>query len=253
MDNHFTIMMLGYNSAPWIRRCVESALQQDYDNFDVIAVDAETNDGTYYILKEYESNPRLTLIRNEKRKYVSENICVAMDAVTNDDTIVCCLDFDDQLMRGDVLQVLNREYDENTWLTYGSYADCYVNDDGSCSIYPNDKLERYSDFAIETNNFRHENWQATHLRTFRKKLFDKVDRESFIDPDTGTWYEMAGDMGLMFPLLELAGNRFKCIKDQLYLYNKQNPMSDDRVSLERQVSCENKIRNAKKYQPLEKL
>ena len=247
MDNHFTIMMLGYNSAPWIRNCVESALQQDYDNFNVIAVDAETNDGTYDILKEYEENSKFTLIRNDKRKYVSENICVAMDAVTNNDTIVCCLDFDDQLIRSDVLQLLNKEYDENTWLTYGSYADCFMNHDGTQSINPVRHLEKYSASTIETNNFRHDRWMATHLRTFRKKLFDKIDRKSFIDPDTGTWYEMAGDMGLMFPLLELAGDKFKCIKECLYLYNKHNPLSDDKVSLDRQVSCENKIRNAKKY------
>ena len=53
--------------------------------------------------------------------------------------------------------------------------------------------------------------------------------------------------------LGIVGDKFKCIKECLYLYNKHNPLSDDKVSLDRQVSCENKIRNAKKYQALETL
>ena len=93
MNNHFTIMMLGYNSAPWIRRCVESALGQKYKNFSVVAVDAETNDGTYDILKEYEKDPAFTLIRNKKRKYVNENICLAVDSMVNSNTIVAILYF----------------------------------------------------------------------------------------------------------------------------------------------------------------
>jgi len=249
MNNHFTIMMLGYNSAPWIRRCVESALGQKYKNFSVVAVDAETNDGTYDILKEYEKDPAFTLIRNKKRKYVNENICLAVDSMVNSNTIVACLDFDDWLIDENVLSTLNDVYDDETWMTYGNYVDYYSDD----HIINHGALKKYSDEVVKNNAFKDDNWRASHLRTFRRKLFQKINRESFKNPETNDWYEMAGDMALMLPLLELAGDRFKFIETPLYCYNKNNPLSDDKVSVEKQLRCEKMIRESKRYKRLEDL
>ena len=245
---NFTIMMLGYNSAPWIRRSIESALKQNYKNFQVIAVDANTNDGTYEILKEYESDSRFKLIRNNERKYVSENVCIAVDNAP-DDTIMCALDFDDWLLRDDVLSILNDVYNEDIWLTYGNYVDYYsenfIIDHKALSDYPKD--------IVENNKFRSDRWRATHLRTFKKSLFQKINRKDFIDPLTGTWYKMAGDMGYMFPMLEMAGNRYKFISTIFYSYNKTNPINDDKVSLQEQLKCEQSIRNSPVYSKLESL
>lgn len=245
---NFTIMMLGYNSAPWIRKSVESALKQNYKNFQVIAVDAHTNDGTYEILKEYESDPRFTLIRNDERKYVSENVCIAVDN-SPDDTIICALDFDDWLIRDDVLSILNDAYNENIWLTYGNYVDYYSDN----FIIDHKALSDYPKEVVENNKFRSDKWRSTHLRTFKKSLFQKINRKDFIDPTTGTWYKMAGDMGYMFPMLEMAGQRHKFISTILYTYNKSNPMNDDKVSLDEQLRCEFLIRNSPIYSKIESL
>lgn len=240
--------MIGYNSGPWIRRCVESALNQNYDNFQVIAVDAKTTDGTYETLKEYESDPRFTLIRNEPRQYVSQNVCTAVDAA-RDDTIMCALDFDDWLLRPDVLSILNDVYTDDVWLTYGNYVDYY----GENQIVDHRSLSKYPDDVIANNAYRDDRWRATHLRTFRKKLFQHVNRDDFIDPDTNDWYVMAGDMGYMFPMLELAGGRFEFVETPLYCYNKTNPINDDKVSLDEQLRCDKNIRSTKRYTGLSEL
>jgi glycosyltransferase involved in cell wall biosynthesis len=45
-ENFFSIVMVGYNSKEWINRAVESVLAQNYKNFEIVAVDALTDDGT---------------------------------------------------------------------------------------------------------------------------------------------------------------------------------------------------------------
>ena len=51
--NHFTIIITGYNVEKWINQCLESALKQNYKNFDVIFIDAESTDQTNNIVKDY--------------------------------------------------------------------------------------------------------------------------------------------------------------------------------------------------------
>jgi len=46
-----SIIIPCYNAEKWIEKCVESALNQDYKNIEVIAVDNESTDNTLKILK----------------------------------------------------------------------------------------------------------------------------------------------------------------------------------------------------------
>ena len=68
--NHYTILMVGWNSKEWIEKSLQSCLTQDHPNFDVIAIDAQTTDGTYdYLVSQQELFDNLTVVRNETRKY----------------------------------------------------------------------------------------------------------------------------------------------------------------------------------------
>ena len=47
-------------------------------------------------------------------------------------------------------------------------------------------------------------WKTSELRTFRAKLFNKINEEDFKDKD-GVFYKWASDAFMMEPLIELAG------------------------------------------------
>jgi len=64
------------------------------------------------------------------------------------------------------------------------------------------------------------------------------------------YYEMAADLALMFPMAELSGGKIKFIKDILYVYNRTNPLNDDKVNVRKQLSCASDIRRKRKYQPI---
>ena len=51
----------------------------------------------------------------------------------------------------------------------------------------------------------------------------------------------------MFPMLEMAGNRQEFVKDLLYVYNDQNPISDHKIRRKDQILAAKEIREKKRY------
>ena len=51
----------------------------------------------------------------------------------------------------------------------------------------------------------------------------------------------------MFPMLEMAGNRQQFVKDALYVYNDQNPISNHKIRRKEQISAAKEIRRKKRY------
>ena len=161
------------------------------------------------------------------------------------------MDFDDWLPHQNVLDILNEYYDENTWLTYGTYSEYH----GQNRYVParTDVYHRYPDEVISGNNFREYRWMASHLRTFRKKLFDKIENVDFIDKTRNDYYNMAGDMSFMFPMIEMCGERFKYIDREMYVYNRTNILSEDRVNLQEQERQADAIKTSRRYERIETL
>jgi hypothetical protein len=101
----------------------------------------------------------------------------------------------------------------------------------------------------EANNFRGYEWCSSHLRSFYAWLFKKIKKEDLISP-CGTFYSMAWDQAIMFPMLEMSGHRAIFISDILYIYNAANPLNDSRVNRQLQRRYETVIRRQKKYDRL---
>ncbi len=81
-------------------------------------------------------------------------------------------------------------------------------------------------------------WRASHLRTFRHELWAKINSADLLDPTTGRPWDMAWDLAMMFPMLEMCeADEFACIQTPLYVYNDTNPLNDNRVNalLQRKV------------------
>lgn len=243
--NHYTILMTGHNSRPWIEGSVMSALRQDYDNFDVIAMDAQTTDGTYEYLKEKEEEyENLTVVRNKIRQYQPQNIYEG-SRMAKDGSIVITLDFDDCLLHKDVLNTLNNYYNDDVWMTYGSYV---KSSNGQVAGFG-----RYSDDVIKDNAFRRDQWRATHLRTFRKELYFNIN-EADLKNKNGEWFRVAGDLTFMWPMLEMCGERFEFIPEPLYIYNEGNQNSVNQSGrASEQLENEKNMRSKTPYQRLETL
>tara|TARA_R100000008_G_C3580451_1_gene168145 strand:+ start:179 stop:928 length:750 start_codon:yes stop_codon:yes gene_type:complete len=249
MNNHFTVLIPSYNAGPWTEKNLNSVFNQDYKNYDVFYIDDYSTDNTARVAQDIFYDSKFNgfakiMMTNTFNKGKMDNV---YDAITSpsmrEDTIVVILDGDDWLANESVLSKLNEVYTKDVWMTNGSYR-----------VHPTGEV--ISPIINEdywNSNIRKKSWQFSHLGTFRKKLFLKVKKRDFMTKD-GMWYQTTSDQAIMWPMAEMAGpDHFVAIKDVLYIYNRTNPLSDDRVHRQDQLQTELEIRNKKPYERLTSL
>jgi glycosyltransferase involved in cell wall biosynthesis len=236
------VIIPSYNNRRWYKRNLSSVLAQDYEEFRAIYIDDCSSDGTGQLVRQFladhNSGNVINLIRNAFRVGALENLYNAIH-ICSDDEIVILLDGDDWLAHNGVLAKINDVYTKtNCWMTYGQYRSWPNNMFGLSAGIPSD--------VIETNSFRRSEWRSSHLRSFYAWLFKLIKREDLLNPN-GTFYQMAGDQAIMFPMLEMSGYRAKFIADVLYTYNAANPINDHKVDRQLQRTLETKIRQQTPY------
>jgi glycosyltransferase involved in cell wall biosynthesis len=239
------VVIPSYNNRHWYRHNLESLCAQEYDNFRALYVDDGSSDQTGALVEQFLADHtvghRIRLIRNPVRVGALENL-YRLIHTCDDQEIVILLDGDDWLAHPRVLQTLNAVYsDPHCWMTYGQYASWPEPVPGYSRPIPAQ--------ITDTNTFRGYDWCASHLRSFYAWLFKRINREDLISP-WGTFYPMAWDQALMFPMLEMAGHRAKFIREVLYTYNAANPINDSKVNRLLQQQCEMAIRRQKRYDRL---
>jgi Methyltransferase domain len=120
------------------------------------------------------------------------------------DRIVALVDGDDWLAHPEALARVAETHRRGAWVTYGQFMD----------------VRGGTGFAApyERPDYRQMPWLATHLKTFRAGLMQRIDPEDL--KFEGSWIERDDDPAFMFPILEMAGHRRQFfIADILYVYN----------------------------------
>tara|TARA_Y100000034_G_C6901831_1_gene417298 strand:- start:2984 stop:3715 length:732 start_codon:yes stop_codon:yes gene_type:complete len=241
LDNHFTILIPSYNAEGFVRKNLGSVLSQKYKNYLIYYVDDNSTDKTYKIAKDLLSDEHI-IVRNSFNKGKMDNVFSSLKALKNKNTIVLILDGDDWLFDGEVLSYLNEVYkNPDIWMTSGSYLES----DTKNIIRPN------IDYDFWVGNIRKKQWKTSHLISFRLELFLKIKRKDFMKKN-GEFFSTTSDQAMIFPMIEMAGREhFLEIKDLLYVYNRDNPLSDDKIYREDQLRTEKYIRSLQPYKQLD--
>lgn len=242
--NKFKIIIPFYNVEKWIKKNVESIVSQTYKNYECFYIDDISSDNSANIIQSYVDD-KINLIKNTQKKYALHNIYDAINTCKPDDEdVIVIVDGDDWLASPEVFSKLNQVYTtENILLTYGTYVE-YPSGNIPWNVVP------YSQEVIENNLYRQDTWRASHLRTFKYKLWKNIKLEDLKDTNEN-FYKMTWDLAMMFPMLEMSGGKFKCIENILYCYNTNNPINDHKVDHNLQLSLDKKIRNKQKYSKIE--
>jgi glycosyltransferase involved in cell wall biosynthesis len=239
------VIIPSYNNRQWYERNLSSVAAQDYRKFRVIYVDDCSSDKTGELVEQFIADRKsanlIHLIRNPVRIGALHNLYKTIQ-LCDDEEIVILLDGDDWFAHNEVLKKVNEVYaDPQCWMTYGQYRSWPDNIIGSSRRIPSD--------IIENNSFRQTEWCSSHLRSFYAWLFKLIKIEDLISP-SGTFYDMAWDQAIKFPMLEMSGHRAKFIDEVLYIYNAANPINDCKVDRHLQRSLETVIRTQKRYDRL---
>lgn len=243
--NKFNVVVPVYNAEQWIGKCLDSIVSQDYPYFDIIVIDDDSTDNTYDIIKSYN----VYSIKNKARKGALANIVKGIECIGKD--IVVTIDGDDYLADKTVFSHLNEVYNENVWMTYGSFAPVSGRYSGTCQPFENCRYVKkdgtYDFVTLSPNNYRKSgHWVTSHLRTFRKRLWDRINKNDLLDID-GNYYKMAWDMAFMYPMIEMSGNKVLFIEKILYIYNDLNPICDGTLNPSEQTGIGERIQAKKEY------
>jgi len=252
-EKPFVIIIPSYNNEDICERNLLSVFNQKYKNYRVIYIDDCSRDNTYAkvskLINDLGQNHRVTLIKNEKNKGALENLYRAIHSCKEEE-IVAIVDGDDFLSHDWVLEKLNCYYaNPNIWLTYGSYLSYPQYTTGECSRRLPDAI--FKKVSLRDYSKKH-GMLTSHLRTFYAALFKKIKFQDFLYK--GNFFDSTYDGAMMFPMIEMAGKEhIFFIKDKLYIYNRANPLNDDKVNFEKQQRCWRTILAMPPYQKLDSL
>tara|TARA_B100000886_G_scaffold316471_1_gene255134 strand:+ start:1873 stop:2640 length:768 start_codon:yes stop_codon:yes gene_type:complete len=228
-----------FNAEKYLEKCLNSILKQSYKNFRVKVIDDCSTDSSFELAAAICSNyDNFHLKKNSRRLGALNNIyeMLSVNIKEPSKTIDILVDGDDYLYSGDVFNIIYEKYlNTNCLITYGSHL-------SSKGV----QGKKYPRFIKEFNLYRKYFWYASHLKTFRHDLWLSINQNDFLDQN-GQYFSVASDLALMFPMLEMAGNRQEFVKDLLYVYNDQNPISDHKIRRKEQILAAKEIRNKNRY------
>jgi hypothetical protein len=189
MRPHFVVVSTAFN-APTEAKCRASVLSQE----DVGIVEHR------YINAGAQPKPEPVVV----------NLMAMIEGLPKE-TIVVWLDGDDWLSSSKALATIATIYEEKpeTWLTYGQYVHADGRP-GHCQPYGMvlhyDTKWRELEGVDWDPSPRYQPWFASHLKTFRAGLFHRIELDDFkLGNLTQEWIELAVDLAVMFPMLEMAG------------------------------------------------
>lgn len=257
MNNKFKIIIPSYNNEAWSQVNVESILEQDYKNYEVLYIDDCSTDNTRKSIELLINNdPKWTIVTNDsnmKRGYnispINPNI---QNFIDDDEDILVFVDGDDWLAESTVLSQLNDFYNKHEcWMSYGGYVD-YPE-----LTFPSGphgwQNTRYSQQVHNTNSYRKDWWRASHLRTFKWWLYKKIKDTDLRYSKTNKYYFHAEDLASSFPCLEMCPTNKIGVHDFVtYVFN--NTPSNRARGIEREKQAgqelEQEIRNQPSYSEL---
>ena len=198
------------NAEKYVGRCVESVARQTVLPDKHYIADAASDDETQAQLLNAQAEAgrlHVELFLLQERASIFSNL-LPIWRLLPDETIIVWLDGDDWLATDYALAQVLKEHEAGAYVTYGQF----MWRDGTLG------------FADRVGiNPRTEPWRATHLKTFRAGLVNRIRDEDFRDRQ-GAYNKYATDQTVMLPCLEMAAGRAAFIPNILYVYNNDHSM-----------------------------
>jgi len=111
----FKFITCGRNAQQWLKSCLDSLLNQDWDDFEVLYLDDASD---HFDPSEYENHPKLKIYRNKTRQGMTVNFRKLIHQCDDDDYVVR-VDADDWLLNNHQLKDIAKVHQDGFEMTYG--------------------------------------------------------------------------------------------------------------------------------------
>ncbi len=248
------VLVRGRNAQSFVERCIESILNQTYQNLTILFVD-DASDYT----KELQKNIRQRLQRHicvwRKERYYSVRNAYEMIHCYCDDSqgIVINLDADDWFSTPDSVSTIVKHYQQRKCVY--AYGDCYLwngQDEHNLLIASQVMVPcniPYSAEVVTHKNYRDVQFLPLHPRTWKVYAFKKIDLSAFQRSD-GNWLQFCEDQAIYYPIFEMFSSVGAVFAEPLIVYNQANQLADIKVHRVATLRDELEIRRKPRYETI---
>ena len=127
----FTIITPTYNRVHIIERTIDSILNQDYQNFEMIVIDDGSTDGTSKLMEKYQENSKIKYLQMPKNQGVNAARNMGFKHIAKDSDWVTLLDSDDEFFP-DALTNMKKVINKNKKYHYFRFAEVFITGEKAC-------------------------------------------------------------------------------------------------------------------------
>jgi len=205
-----------YYNKTYLRKCIESVLEQTYKDFDLIIVDDMSTDSSQETIKEYqEQDSRIHFIQNIRKRYNGGSRNVGIEYALNNLQFdyFCFLDSDDWWKDKNVLELINNRLYNHEMMTLG----CEMLSKRGITYTSKNEAKCYEDLWSLNNNL----WCTAWARVIRKDKIAYFCEDTLMEDRVWT-YKVADNLNF-----ENVIN----LRTTVYVWNRMN--TSNSVSLAR--------------------
>ena len=247
MRGQFKIVVPSFNCPDYLIKSLSSIQIQKNRNYQVCVIDdCSTLLRQKEIILDFSRRNNWISVFHKKNLGALASVMDGIQSLDcKDDDVIVVLDGDDWFYDDNTLETLNKIYsEEDVYVTWGSFM---TFPPGCIHLnYADNVLQEVKDKKL----FRNVLNIFGHLRTFKYRLYREIHDEDLRDPETKEYFRLSGDVALLYPLLEMAGDKSRFIPDIIYVYNINNPLNDFKLYGTEQMATTDYIRSKPIYPTL---
>lgn len=198
-----SIVITSYNREAWIGKAIQSALNQDYANFEIIISDNASTDNSDEIIKAFSKDPRIVYSRNEHNIGLVGNFNKAFFEIATGDYILH-VSSDDYLIDNNFVSLAVKTFldYENVVLIFGKYQELRMSNNSITNVaiphYYTTAFRKGEEVLLDYENCKYLHWGGAIID--RKLLADnKIYLTDTIGADKLISYELMtyGNVGFV--------------------------------------------------------
>ena len=257
-EKKITVIIPSYNNAPYYLDNIESVLKQNYSNYHIIYIDDASPDGTGTLVENYIKanglHNKITLVKNDYNRKALANVYRAAHMCDPND-IILELDGDDALAHNNILKNINELFSTyDIWLAYAQYKNVPEEKARESKISIIGYAKPTPAELVQSRQLRGK-WLWSGLRMFYAWLVQEIKLEDLLLPDApykGKFFPTSKDGAIIYPMMEMAGNKFMFIPSLWLMRNIDTPLNDFKIGRELQQHCGKFLKTISPYNLLDK-
>lgn len=150
MNNKVSIIIPIYNAQQYLERCIESIINQEYTNLEIILINDGSNDDSLKICNEYKIRDKRIVVIDKKNTGVSNTRNIGIEYATGE--FLMFVDSDDYLLKDYVSSMVENMISNKVDIVKSGYSILEKNSIDYVSYKSNSCVLEYNDYKLDIIN-----------------------------------------------------------------------------------------------------